>query len=170
MLKLNESALWLTVFVLVAATGCGGQNFQAVSGKVTFDGKPLANAEVVFAPMETEQNGNPGPASFGVTDENGNFSLATQTGIQGAIVTRHRVGITVKGPSEEEISAKIDEALPKNRSISEKEFTRLEKAARAQFGKSITLPESYNLKSKIQFDVPAGGTSEANFELKSDGS
>jgi hypothetical protein len=44
-----------------------------VQGTVTFDGKPLANATVVFVPMAKG-----GQKATGTTDEKGRYQLATQ--------------------------------------------------------------------------------------------
>jgi len=71
-LILRSSALALCGMGLLAVAGCGGQNRPAlaqVHGRVTLNGKPLANAIVAFHP----EGG--GRESSGVTDDNGEYVL-----------------------------------------------------------------------------------------------
>jgi hypothetical protein len=89
------SAKRIHLFSLVAMaallSGCGGEMKVApVSGVVTLDGKPLDRASVVFKP---EAGGRP---SFGVTDENGRFSLAYSMNEDGAEVGPATVTISTK--------------------------------------------------------------------------
>jgi len=49
-----------------------------VTGEVTFRGSPVAGAHVTFHPREE------GPAAFGVTDDDGNFTLQTYSEADGA--------------------------------------------------------------------------------------
>src|SRR5437870_753812 len=79
-------------FAVVVATGCGGgTKFAAVSGRVTLNGQPLANATVSFQPIPGKGVIDPGPGSLGKTNDNGDFSLILPTGQLGAVVGRHRV-------------------------------------------------------------------------------
>lgn len=58
----------LTLFAL----GCGGNGgFTAVSGTVTYDGKPLTNGDITLIPD------GPGENASGQIDENGRFTLTT---------------------------------------------------------------------------------------------
>lgn len=58
------------VLLCALLVGCGSNMKVApVSGTVTLDGEPLANASVVFEP---KAGGRP---SFGVTDESGQYTL-----------------------------------------------------------------------------------------------
>lgn len=78
-------------------TGCGGgPDIASVEGTVKMDGKPLANASVVFS----AQGARPAGA---MTDENGHYVLTFTEGRQGAIPGKNRVMIsTAADPSETE--------------------------------------------------------------------
>jgi len=62
--------LYLGTILAIGVAGCGGggDGFKVapVSGVVTLNGTPLANAQVRFQPSA---KGNPGPPSTGETDE-----------------------------------------------------------------------------------------------------
>lgn len=80
--------------LLLIAGGCGrgegGPPLVPAEGVVTLDGKPLANADVMFIPQE----GTPGQALFGRTDAEGRFRVGTPDGKrQGAAVGRYKVTI-----------------------------------------------------------------------------
>ena len=127
---------------LVAVVGCGsGSKIVPVSGTVTLDGQPLANAFVGFQPQATG-GAQAGVGSYGMTDAAGKFTLKTSDKDEaGAVVGTHRVEITVK-----EVA---DDRDPKLRP------------------KAKVLPTKYNRETELQFKVEAGGTDAANFDLKS---
>jgi hypothetical protein len=135
----------VSLFVVTAllATGCGNSKVVPVSGKVTLEGKPLANAAVVFQPIRTEDNAYPGEGSIAKTDENGEFTLELQLtkGTKGAYVGKHRVEITcsVGGAAIDPNSDKPVAAKDRPVKI---------------------------VDEKQEFEVPKGGTKEANFEVK----
>jgi hypothetical protein len=121
----------------VGLAGCGGSS-APVSGRVTLNGKPLANARVTFQPQSGSDQG--GLGSTAITDQNGNFSLKfVGKDTEGAMVGKHRVTISSRSGPEEDDSGK---------SIKEE------------------VPAEYNTESKLTFDVPSGGTKDANFDLK----
>jgi hypothetical protein len=130
--------------VVVLAIGCGGSKFAPVSGKVTLDGQPLPNAEVSFQPIAAEGSIEAGVGSSAKTDENGQFTLKTATGQNGAVVGKHVVRISAKSAQVEE----RDERLPRG-------GPRLEDK----------VPPKYNAASELKFEVPAGGTDKADFPL-----
>ena len=74
--------------VLVAGCGRGPDHLGVVSGKVTLDGQPLANAAVVFSPKTS------GSQSLAITDSNGAYSLLYSSRIRGAEPGVHRVAIS----------------------------------------------------------------------------
>lgn len=177
---LLQIGLVLLTIGAIALTGCGDPSTKIVpvSGTVTFEGQPLADAEVIFAPMERTDEMNAGPASIGRTDENGRYSLSLQSGKRGAQVGSHRVGITGSGQaggnSDEEMSTLIDIELQKNPNMSPEEYRQLEQRViqRMEAGADqggVLIPAAFNLRTVITFEVPSGGTTEANFDLKSDG-
>jgi hypothetical protein len=135
-----------TVFMAgLLAIGCsGGGKIAPVSGKVTLDGKPLADATVVFQPISSEKNVNPGPGSQGKTDANGYYSLqVVGQGTKGAYVGKHRVEIS--------------------KFVREKGAPTIDRDSRSR----DIVPPQFNLKTTLTRDVPPGGTQEANFDLQS---
>jgi hypothetical protein len=121
-----------------------GSRFAPVSGRVTLNGKPLANATISFQPIASEGTKNPAPGSTGKTNENGEFTLVGAKGETGAWVGKHRVVITLLG---EEVGT--DERPP-----------------RGGWPLKEKVPARYNNDSQETFDVPSGGTTSANFDLK----
>ncbi len=125
----------LLVGLLLFAAGCGNSRIVPVSGRVTLDNKPVSNATVVFQPLSDEKD--PGPGSVGKTDPDGKFTLRLQVGEgKGALVGPHAVRIT---------SYEGDDSIPSSGSD-------------MPFRKRL-------INSKLDFEVPAGGTTEANFDL-----
>src|SRR5262245_40034124 len=136
------------VLMLLAglAAGCGGRAVAPVSGRVTLDGKGVPGVHVAFQPIATGSDKNPGGGSYAITDAEGRFTLRLVEGEQpGAIVGKHRVEITTRGLEADPTSDLRVKAPPG----------------------AVSIPEKYNRTSDLTFDVPAGGTSEANFDLQS---
>lgn len=78
----------LLLSVLLAGCGSGGPELTPVSGTVTLDGKPLAEAGVLFTPQEGGR-----PAS-GSTDAEGRFTLTTKTSGDGAMLGMNQVAVS----------------------------------------------------------------------------
>src|ERR1700730_12691428 len=90
-------AHWLIGAALPPVLGCGeaAPKIVPVSGVVTLNGKPLANATVTFAPIAKEGESNAaGDGSIGKTHANGEYPLPTSRGGAGALVAKHRVRVT----------------------------------------------------------------------------
>lgn len=144
-MKRSNGRTWLWALGLVSvalAPGCKGSEYREtapVSGTVTLNGTPLAGATVVFQP--TAESGDPGPASFGETDSDGNFTLQLNGGKEGAVVGKHRVFISTRKmkPSAPNSDSEVEVAAEQVPQIYETEPPRIE--------------------------VPKGGTEEANIEL-----
>lgn len=124
--------------------GCArpGYKVAPVSGRVSLDGKPLPNINVRFQPIAVGENVNPGPQSAGRTDTEGRYTL-TVTDVPpkaGAVVGKHRVFFSPVIPT----SARDDEII------------RVEDP----------IPAKYREKP-LEFEVPAGGTDKADFDLTS---
>lgn len=137
--------------LLLSAAGCGSEPYKVapVSGTATLDGKPLANAWVTFMPVGTKENPNPGPTSAGKTDANGRFTLSIEPGRPGAVVGAHKVSVNAaagEGKGE-------DRDAGGTRAAKEKEKEKL--------------PDVYNTRTTLTFDVPPEGTDKADFPLKS---
>jgi hypothetical protein len=85
----------LSLLVLVLVLGCGGSKQASVSGTVTLDGQPLTNAVVNFQPTGTDLN--PGPGSYGRTNDKGEYTLEVAGGGSGAVLGWHKVTIRPGG-------------------------------------------------------------------------
>jgi hypothetical protein len=133
----------LVVGLLVVLAGCGGRKVVPVSGRLTLDDKPVANATVIFEPISEELN--PGPGSQGKTNSNGEFTLTLMTGERsGAHVGKHTIRITAYEGDDKEVPSSGSDMVFRKR----------------------TIPEEYASGGKLTYEVPAGGTNQANFDLK----
>jgi hypothetical protein len=114
--------------------GCGSGNVAPVSGRVTIDGRPAVGVLVSFQPIGSADNQDPGPGSYGTTDEDGRYRLTqVVTNRPGAVVGPHRVSLrSPNGPPKPD----------------------------------VVIPKEYNKESTLQYDVPKGGTTTADFEVK----
>jgi len=80
--RLRSAAVLLTL--ALGACGPEGPDIGKVTGTVTLDTQPLANAGIVFQPVE-------GRPSYGMTDSAGQFTLEYTEGVAGALVGHHTV-------------------------------------------------------------------------------
>jgi hypothetical protein len=96
------------VLALPALLGCAdaARELAPVVGRVTYEGKPLANADVVFAP----ENGD--RVASGRTDQEGHYRLGTLVAGDGAIVGSHRVTISARGPDKPGPPGFVGSGLP----------------------------------------------------------
>ncbi len=128
-----------------AAGGCRQSDRQVapVSGRVSLNRQPLAGVHVSFQPSGgSSGSGKSGIGSVGVTDNQGCFQLKTiDTNQPGAVVGHHVVRLTAKELRENSAG----DAAP---------------------AKKNPLPPQ-SLDGSLNFDVPPGGTEQANFDLKS---
>jgi len=90
-------AATVLALLVAAAAGCGGGGggppLGRVSGVVTLDGQPLADATVTFTPAT-------GRPSQGVTGSDGRYTLAYTAEQPGAMVGDHVVRISTEGYME----------------------------------------------------------------------
>ena len=79
------SVVLLLVALVAFVPACGGKKIktEGVTGKVTLDGQPLANATVFFTPAD----GSGGSEASGMTDANGVYKLQTLLGAADAGTT-----------------------------------------------------------------------------------
>src|SRR5437879_2260538 len=92
-MRLRSSAVLLLGPLLA---GCDGSKYTKVSGRVTLNGQPLANAAVVFSPVAVKDNDNPGPGSGAKTDADGRYTLLIAGNeTKGAVLGKHKVRITL---------------------------------------------------------------------------
>jgi hypothetical protein len=134
----------LSAAILVLASGCGaGYRVVPVSGKVTLDGTPRQGIHVSFQPLAGGNNEiNPGPGSYGVTDAQGRYRLQTVEPTQdGAVVGTHRVRFSLPEPKAD---PRDDVARPARQKLL------------LQY-----------CDGSLQLAVPAGGTDQADFALTS---
>ena len=101
------------LFVAAAMPGCAKQEFEnlrqptfPVRGQVTLDGKPVANATIVFKPVDASKfkwREQPQAKS----DAEGKFSLFTYDSNDGAPAGDYRVGIAILAAAEDEGSDQV---------------------------------------------------------------
>lgn len=132
----------LLLFALLASlTGCGaGAKVEPVSGTVTLNGKPLPNAVVRFMPKPQEDPQAVKMLAMGETDDQGRYTLQVFDGPAGAVVGVNRVTIST--------AKSIDDGTEEGARTPEK------------------VPPKYNSQTTLEFEVPAGGTDSANFDLE----
>jgi hypothetical protein len=130
------------VAALLAIAGCSNvpAGIVPVSGRVTLDGQPLAEAVVTLQPARTREAGPPtAGGSTGRTDAEGRFSLMLiDPPVPGALAGRHSVSITTATTAGDDRSRPTGERVP----------------AAWRDGSQM-------------FDVPPQGTSAASFDLRS---
>ena len=141
--------LRFALLVTLLLAGCNQDPFRVapVSGTVTLDGKPVAQTAVMFQPV-LAGNPNPGPGSFGITDADGRYTLKlVGKETPGGVVGKHMVRFD---PYSDEVADPTSDrpfrpkkAMPK-------------------------IPSKYNQPVALfEFDVPAKGTTSADFQLTS---
>jgi hypothetical protein len=114
----------------------------AVSGTITFNGSPLASAQICF-----EENGS---FAYGVSDKNGRYHLWTDTYHTGCMpgVKTVRIWTTLRGPGFNELLA--------------------ENGANTPAGKEI-IPVHYNKESTLSATIEKNGSHTFNFDLQPGG-
>jgi hypothetical protein len=151
--------------------GCRSEHFvlAPVSGQVLVDGQPVAGLRVAFEPIGSASNPAPGPESIGVTDDEGRFQVATlaESPRRGAVVGKCRVRIWTLPANQED--ALFDDRNPNYDPV--KEIAVLKEQIRSRAGtKKVqrptgALPLRYNDQTELSFEVPPGGTDQADFSL-----
>lgn len=140
----------LAVAICTGVAGCGGNDGPAtapVTGTITYNGEPLANATVAFAP----ENG--GQVAKATTDEQGRYELGTFDLDDGALVGAHRVTVVARGPVQPLPPGQVPPGTP------------LELAHNP--GKPL-IPQKYFMQdtSGLTAEVVAGESNEFDFELR----
>jgi len=104
---IRRIALPAALAALAVAAGCdSGPPMGQVSGKVTFQGKPLPNAEIEFQPVDNR------PSSSAKTDAEGRYKLQFTSKKSGALVGEHVVAITTEQDASEDGKPAVREKLP----------------------------------------------------------
>jgi hypothetical protein len=129
--------------VLAIASGCGGVGDgierQAISGRVTFDGKPLDHGEITLSPIQA------GPSAGG-TIAAGTFKIG-------------RSG----GPSAGKYRVMIMSIQLTGRQVRDADGPPSSKVAE----KANVIPARYNFKSDVEIEVKREGPNEFTFDLVS---
>lgn len=109
MMKVRLLGLWIAVALMPAfLVGCGNKNLGQVSGTVTLDGEPLAEATLIFTPIT---GGRPAAAR---TNSQGRYELIYDREDSGAMLGEHVVEITTADElvGEDDTVEKIAEKVP----------------------------------------------------------
>jgi hypothetical protein len=139
-MTIRHSLIWIAL--AGPLTGCGGGPKPVpVSGRVTLDNKPLANATLQFVALSRSSDNAYQVSSVGTTGDDGRYTLAlnTDANAKGAVAGKYKVIITVGAPSGTETKHTFHKQLP----------------------------ERYNRKTELECDIPAQGRDDANFTLSS---
>jgi hypothetical protein len=81
---------------LALLPGCGGSSMAPVHGHMTWDGKPVKEAAIVFSPApRSDKDKEPGKPATAFSDENGNYVLSTFKSYDGALIGSHNVTISL---------------------------------------------------------------------------
>ncbi|MCA9014736.1 MAG: carboxypeptidase regulatory-like domain-containing protein [Planctomycetaceae bacterium] len=164
------------IMVALAACcfGCSGSgtdvDLGTVSGVVTMDGQPLANAIVIFAP----ENGNP---SSGKTDSKGFYELVYLGNNKGAIIGQHKVRISTAKPSDDKTANDTGEADLANADLTDtaniatpppEDSDSTQQRPKVKPGKTEKdpIPEKYNTKTTLTAEVKSGSNT-LDFKLDS---
>lgn len=135
------------LLALSLAVGCGGPKYVPVSGVVKINGQPYGKAVVTFQPISTADNPNPGRGSSAYTGADGKFTLECGA-TPGALVGKHRVRIQTAGGNVvgQDPNKVAGDGAPAERAVD-------------------PIPPEWNANSDKEFDVPAAGTDQANFDI-----
>jgi hypothetical protein len=131
-------AVLLMASLLSGACSRGGPEIAYVTGRVTMDGKPLANAAVVFIP----ENGRPAGAT---TDADGNYVLNFTQGRRGAIPGKNLIRISTNREAQQDASGK---PIPASRETV---------PARYNTNTSLEFTVEPKKKNVANFDLQSGG-------------
>jgi hypothetical protein len=136
------SALLLVLLLLPLATSCGGQAKGTVSGKVTYQGKPLPSGIVTFVP-ET------GAPQYADIQKDGTYNMTS------APLGSVKIGVQVKSGQEVLASG----GMPRN----PKDYGKL----RSAMSESGNFPPKYSdpNQSELTYTVTKG-TQQHDIELK----
>jgi hypothetical protein len=151
--------LRLLALALLLCAGCGESLPVApVSGRVTFDGQPLAGATITTQPIGADSQ-NPGPGSFAHTDDQGHYELElVKPARKGAIIGEHRVIIS-------KASGAAPGSGPQQSADGQYQFWTDDPRAHRQPA-AANWP-SHLTDGSLHLEVPPEGTDQANFDLKS---
>ena len=135
----KRSAVALIVAALACLHGCGASDGpQAVSGSVTYQGKPLGHGSVTFLTTVGER----GPAG-GALITDGRFEIPAARGL---VPGTYRVAISAPEPGGQ--------------------LTAAEKAAGASPKARETMPAKYNAATELTAEIRVGAANRFDFNLE----
>jgi hypothetical protein len=150
--------------LLVGCSGDGDDKSKRaqvhpVSGKITFQGSPVADASVSFAPATPEDKQ---PAAFARTNAEGIYKLTTYESGDGAAVGNYTVLVVKSAPPP--AAPLTGHSSANNKSY---DASTMHSATKPEGDKGTLLPEKYSLatQSDLKCQVKAG-PNESNFDLK----
>lgn len=97
---------WIVLLLAGVGVGCGssdtnnGRPMGEVTGKVTYQGKPVAGASIVFLPTTRDV-----PVGAAITDQAGKYTLSISGRKQGAVTGSYQVGISLSAPYDGPVPA-----------------------------------------------------------------
>ncbi len=138
------------VLACVLSLGCGGESgpeLGPVSGTVTYNGQPVAGANLIFLSEK-------GPQATATTDEQGKFTAKTK-GSDGVTVGAFKVTVTKVEASGSEMSPEDMMKMGEAKKSSETKAKAL-------------LPEKYSkvATTDLSFTIEAAGNADLKIELK----
>ena len=147
---MNGKRLFACIFSM-CLLGCGGETsgpeMAQVSGVVTLDGTPLVGAEIFFVSKGFE--------GYGKVKEEGRYSL-----VRGAPVGACKVYITMKSVGAGE---GMDMSI---QGMDDEQMKAMNQGVSGAVAEPLLPPEYSDPKTtKLTFDVPAGGSKSADFNL-----
>ena len=153
---MNTSSIFIaslsSLLLLVGLSGCGGevsgapaQALVPVTGKITFKNQPLAGASVVFTPRGETL----GTGAFGVTDEQGAYTLTHKTNAPGVEPGEYVVLVT-------RMALKDGSPIPEGQSAADVEAVQIVPSAFSDpasesAANKVTIS---NETTTINFDIP----------------
>jgi len=143
-LRLGKAGL-LVAACAMSIAGCGGTDYDLapVSGRLTLNGQPVPDMMIFFQPVAKDpKNPRSGPGSTGRTDADGRYVLKTadRRRDEGAVVGNHVVRMMVPDDRPDT----HDDMLGTRR--------------------RNPLPSEAS-DGSLQFEVPPGGTDQADFQF-----
>lgn len=107
----STQLLLLTLILCTTSTGCGSSGdplpeLADVSGIITLDGAPLANAKVIFEPQNAPDK-TISKASSATTQSDGSYDLEYNSDASGASVGQHKVIVMKLSDNPEEAGKQL---------------------------------------------------------------
>ncbi|MFN3193164.1 MAG: carboxypeptidase-like regulatory domain-containing protein [Aureliella sp.] len=161
-----RSAIGIVALNCILLCGCGGSNLTKVSGTVTLDGKPVADAIVSFVPDTGE-----GPTSVGSTDSSGKYTVACSLGVgvpPGAYSVKIKERAKAAVPDGADPMAGLEPGSPEYIAKYQEMMSggNQSKNYKAPKKKSGGIPEKYNSGSELKALVE-GASQTIDFEMQS---